>query len=163
MPSTNEPRGLNNEDDETRYANRHEIVQPSFFGPCGGKSDAANPLLVVPLSRNTVQLDGLRGRTGREWPWCRSAACIAAAPPLAATMLVIEGPLGRATPPPFNFCFGTQLQIGERKHAMQNRRLQDSCGVTGDATFKMMRPTVFQKGSKFSKKSVCRALEIHRK
>ena len=79
---------------------------------------------------------------------------------------IIEGPLGRATPPPFNFCFGTQLQIGERKHAIQNRRLQDSCGVTGDATFKMMRPTeagdyICQKGGKFSKKSVRRALEIH--
>ena len=38
---------------------------------------------------------------------------------------LIEGPLGRATPPPFNFWIGTQVQIGERKHAMPNRRLQE--------------------------------------
>ena len=38
---------------------------------------------------------------------------------------LIEGPLGRATPPPFNFCFGTQLQIGERKRPMQDRRQQE--------------------------------------
>ena len=36
----------------------------------------------------------------------------------------IEGPLGRATPPPFKFRIGTQVQIGERKHAMPDRRLQ---------------------------------------
>ena len=28
-------------------------------------------------------------------------------------------------PPPFKFWIGTQVQIGERKHAMQNRRLQE--------------------------------------
>ena len=30
----------------------------------------------------------------------------------------IEGPLGRATPPPFYFSFGTLLQIGQKKQAM---------------------------------------------
>ena len=40
-------------------------------------------------------------------------------------MMVIEGPLGKATPPPFKFRIGTQVQVGERKHAMPDRRLQE--------------------------------------
>ena len=35
-----------------------------------------------------------------------------------------EGPLGRATPPPFRFMLGSQLQAGERKHAIWSWRLQ---------------------------------------
>ena len=36
--------------DESRYAHRHEFAQRSFFGPSGGKSNAAHPFLILPRS-----------------------------------------------------------------------------------------------------------------
>ena len=36
--------------DESRYTHRREIAQRSFFGPSGGKSNAAHPFLVLPSS-----------------------------------------------------------------------------------------------------------------
>ena len=36
--------------DESRYAECYEIAQRSFFGPSGGKSDAADPFLILPGS-----------------------------------------------------------------------------------------------------------------
>ena len=34
--------------DESRYAERYELAQRSFFGPSGSKSDAADPFLILP-------------------------------------------------------------------------------------------------------------------
>ena len=36
--------------DESRYPECYEIAQRSFFGPSGGKSDAADPFLILPGS-----------------------------------------------------------------------------------------------------------------
>ena len=36
--------------DESRYAERYGLAQRSFFGPSGGKSDAADPFLMLPGS-----------------------------------------------------------------------------------------------------------------
>ena len=35
-------------DFSSRYADRHEVAQRSFFGPSGGKSDAVRSFLMVP-------------------------------------------------------------------------------------------------------------------
>ena len=51
--------------DESRYADRHEIAQRSFFRPSGGKSDSADPFLILPRSKMlSYPFDDLVGFAG---------------------------------------------------------------------------------------------------